>query len=469
MPNLNSGLGWFRYRPAPKHANAGDLAAAASFLDSTRAAEQRYEALFRYFVDGFLDVATPDFERAQYRGMGSLHGYRVAGVEGFARTAPLFAAWIAGGRSGTIDGLPSGRTVDLAQILVSGLTAGSDPGHPAYWSEPRDYAQVLVEASDIAMTLWIGRDTIWSMLEPRVQSNLLAWLRQAAAADRPANNWLLFGATAEAVVAVLEGRAPTASAGYERFKRNYLGHGWFSDSEERRVVDYYNVWGITYQLAFLHLIHPGLDPDFIPDVVRQSAHLTSHLISPRGIAFIGRSACYRTAAAAPLTVATLLDDDPERMGLARHALDCVWRYFVANGALRDGTLTQGYFGDDARVLDNYSGPGSSHWGLRSLIPALLHPPGSVFWTAADRPLPVERGDYRLDLPELGWVVEGDQASGDIRIVIPANAGQHPALKRYGWARRLEELRRQRANRPNNRAAAYDAEVYSVLDPFPLRR
>lgn len=469
MPNLDSGLGWFRYRPAPKRPSTVDLAAAASFLDDTRDVEARYETLFRYFVDGFLAAATPDFERAQYRGMGSSHGYRVAGVEGFARTAPLFAAWIAGGRSGVIEGLPSGRSADLAQILAAGLTVGSDPNHPGYWSEPRDFTQVLVEASDIAMTLWIGRDSIWPMLEPRVQANLLTWLRQAATSDRPANNWLLFGATAEAVVAALEGRTLTTAASYERFKRNYLGHGWFSDSEQRRVVDFYNVWGITPQLAFLNLMHPGFDREFIHDVVRDSADLTAHLISPRGIAFIGRSACYRTAAAAPLTVATLFDDSPERLRVARRALDCVWRYFVAHGALRDGTLTQGYFGDDPRILDSYSGPGSSHWGLRSLIPGLLHPPGSAFWTTLELPLPVERGDFRLDLPELGWVIEGEQATRDIRIVIPANAGQHPVLQPYGWKHRLMELRRQRASRPNNRAAAYDAESYSVLDPFPLRR
>ena len=137
--------------------------------------------------------------------------------------------------------------------------------------------------------------------------------------------------------------------------------------------------------------------------------------------------------------------------------------------MRVGSLTLGYFGDVPRILDSYSGPGSSHWGLRSLIPGLLHPPGLSFWTAPELPLPVERGDFRLDLPELGWVIEGEQASGDIRIVIPANAGQHPTLTPYRWKHRLMELRRQRAGRPNNRTAAYDAESYSVLDPFPLRR
>ncbi|MDB5538542.1 MAG: hypothetical protein JWQ89_269 [Devosia sp.] len=461
--------GWLRYRSAPRRPGAHDLAIARNFLDPASGPEVRYEALFRYFVDGFLAAATPDFERAQYRGMGSRHGYRVAGVEGFARTAPLFAAWMAGGRGSTIEGLSSGRSADLAQILASGFSAGSDPAHPAYWSEVRDFSQVQVEASDIAIALWISRETIWPMLTARVQSNLLTWLRRAAVTEHPANNWLLFGATAEAVVAALEGRDLRSSANYQRFKQFYLGHGWFSDAEKRRVVDYYNVWGITYQLCFLHLMQPALDPAFIPGVVLQSADLTSHLISPRGVPIMGRSVCYRTAASAPLAVATLLDATPERLGLARHATDCVWRHFITNGALRDGTLTQGYHGDDPRVLDNYSGPGSSHWGLRSVIPALLHPRGSPYWTVPEQTLPVERGDYRLDLPELGWIIEGDHASGDVRVVIPDNAGRQPALKPYTLRHRLMEAYRQQAMRPNNHDAAYGAESYSALDPFPLKR
>lgn len=468
MP-FSTGLGWLRYRPAPTRPGEADAALVRDFLDSGIEAEQRYETLFCYFVDGFLAAATPDFERAQYRGRGSRHGYRVAGVEGFARTAPLFAAWIAGGRSPVISGLPSGRGVDLAQMLASGLTAGADPAHPAYWSDPYDWAQVLVEASDIAITLWIGRDTIWPMLDARTQSNLLTWLRRAAASDRPVNNWLLFGATCEAVVAALEGRTVTALPDYERFKPHYLAHGWFSDSATHRVVDYYNVWGITYQLAFLHLMHPDYDAEFMRSAVLASADLTAHLISPQGIPIMGRSVCYRTAASAPLSVAALLDPSPQRLGLSRRANDCVWRYFLAHGAARDGTLTQGYFGDDPRLLDSYSGPGSSHWGLRSVIPTLLHPPGSAYWTAPEQPLPVEVGDYRLDLPELGWVIEGEKTSGDIRIVIPENRGNRPALRPYSWKHRMRELLRERAQRPDNHAAAYDAEVYSALDPYPLKR
>lgn len=461
-------LGWFRYRPAPRRASAADIEL-VSLFEAGGAAEQRYEALVRYFLEGFLAVATPDYERAQYRGMGSSHGYRVAGVEGFARTAPLFAAWIAGGRNPDFAGLAGRRGLDLRQLLATAFTAGSDPQHPGYWSDPRDFGQVLVEASDIAIALWMVRDSVWPLLDERAQSNLITWLRRAATADRPTNNWLLFGATADAVVAALEGRAVTSLPAYERFKPHYLGHGWFSDAAATRVVDYYNVWGITYQLAFLRLIQPGYDSAFLRDAVLASADLTAHLISPRGIPIMGRSVCYRTAASAPLAVASLLDPSAERHGLSRRGNDCVWRYFLAHGAARGGTLTQGYFGDDPRVLDNYSGPGSSHWGLRSVIPALLHPPGSPYWTAAEQPLPVEVGDYRLDLPELGWVIEGDQASGDIRIIIPLNRGNHPALIPYTSQHRLGELRRRRAYRPDNHAAAYDAEIYTAAAPYPLKR
>ncbi len=467
MPFL-SDLGWSRYRPAPRGPSEADLALARLF--STDApAEQRYEALVRYVLEGFLAVATPDFERAQYRGMGSSHGYRVAGVEGFARTAPLFAAWIASGRNPVITGLTGGRSVDLRQLLAAAFTAGSDPQHSGYWSDPSDFAQVQVEASDIAMAIWIVRDSVWPLLTARAQSNLLAWLRRAAVSDRPTSNWLLFGATCDAVAAALEGRTVTTLPAYERFRPHYLAHGWFSDSASHRIVDYYNVWGITYQLAFLHLMHPGYDTEFLRSAVLASADLTAHLISPNGIPIMGRSVCYRTAASAPLSVATLLEPTPKRFGLSRRANDCVWRYFLAHGALRDGTLTQGYFGDDARVLDSYSGPGSSHWGLRSLIPALLHPPGSAYWTVPDQPLPVETGDYTLELPELGWRLEGERETGEIRIIIAANAGQRPALQRYGWRHRLMEWRSQRASRPNNRNAAYNAEVYSALSPYPLRR
>ena len=137
---------------------AGDRAIVRDFLGTKKPPEARYAGLFRYFVEGFLAVATPGFERAQYRGMGSRQGYSISGVEGFARTAPMFAAWLASGRPAILPRKGSRAPVDLQAVLVSGLTHGADPDSNAFWGEIRSNSQLIVEAADIALTLWLGRD-----------------------------------------------------------------------------------------------------------------------------------------------------------------------------------------------------------------------------------------------------------------------------------------------------------------------
>ena len=446
---------------------AGDRAIARDFLGTKKPPEARYAGLFRYFVEGFLAVATPGFERAQYRGMGSRQGYRISGVEGFARTAPMFAAWLASGRPAILPRKGSRAPVDVQAVLVSGLTHGADPDSGAFWGEIRSNSQLIVEAADIALTLWLGRDRIWPRLSRSTRKALVTWLRTAAGAETPPNNWLLFGVVIGAALCALEDRELPPSRAYDQFRTHYLEHGWFSD--RAGIVDYYNAWGIAYPLFWIHRMQPGLDAEFLRQVVLDSGGFTSHLVSPRGIPIMGRSICYRTAAITPIVLRTFVDSTAAWHGLARRALDCSWRYFVAGGALRDGTLTQGYFGDDPRILDPYSGPGSSHWGLRSLIPALLHPEGSQFWSVPERPLPVEQGDFRIDAKKLGWVVKGEQANGEIRITIPANERRQPTLEPYTRAMRIEEAIRNEPRRPANLMAKYGASVYSAIDPFPLRR
>ena len=205
----------------------------------------------------------------------------------------------------------------------------------------------------------------------------------------------------EAALCALEDRELPPSRAYDQFRMHYLEHGWFFD--RAGTVDYYNAWGIAYPLFWIHRMQPGFDAEFLRQVVLDSGGFTSHLVSPRGIPIMGRSICYRTAAIAPIVLRTFVDSTAAWHGLARRALDCSWRYFVAGGALRNGTLTQGYFGDDARILDTYSGPGSSHWGLRSLIPALLHPEGFSILERPGAPAPSAAGrfPYRCQKARLG--------------------------------------------------------------------
>src|SRR5262249_20964993 len=137
-------------------------------------------------------------------------------------------------------------------------------------------------------------------------------------------------------------------------------------------------------------------------------------------------------------------------------------------SLRDGALTQGYFQADLRLLDVYSGTGSCHWGLRSLVLAFMHPKGDLFWSAAPEPLPVEQSDYRLELTGLGWIVDGRRDSGEITITIPRNPDDVSAIEEYSWSSRVREVFLRSPQRPRNHEVKYDSRHYSSASPFPLK-
>src|SRR5208283_631707 len=113
---LRPSEGWSRYSPMDRLEGERDRRVKELLLSSARNAEERYSHLFQYFLRGFVECASPAFERVNYPGMGSIHGYRINGLEGFARTAPLFAAWIYSGRGTVVTNPESGTALDLADI-----------------------------------------------------------------------------------------------------------------------------------------------------------------------------------------------------------------------------------------------------------------------------------------------------------------------------------------------------------------
>jgi hypothetical protein len=462
----HSAEGWGRYTPASAAEGQAEHAVEATFLGESADPSKRYEALFTYFLHGITAHATPDFAAIHYPGMGSIYGYKVNGLEGFARTVPLFAAWIHSGRNPLVTDPETGNAVDLVALIRRGLLAGTDPASPSYWGDMGKNDQRIVEAPDIARTLWLTRTRIWDRLAPGERQQIASWLLEINRAPMTyENNWLLFSIVVNAVLHDLGAvTTPVDLANYWHFKASYRESGWFSDPPEG--VDYYNTWASSYELYWIHTLDPAVDPDFIVRVLNDSAGLTAHLIGPQGIPILGRSICYRTAISVPLLVDNLIKGTDESAGRARRGLDVTWRYFIAHGSLRDGALTQGYFGPDPRFVDAYTGTGSCNWGLRSLVLAFMMPPETDIFTRASAPLPVELGDYRLDLPKLGWTVIGTQKTGNISIVIAQNALRvvHPAP--YSGLAKLKEFILRHPARPENRETKYELHEYASLTPYP---
>jgi hypothetical protein len=434
-------------------------------------ADARYRQLFRYFTGGFLHHLSPGFSRVNYCGAGSVNTLAITGLEGFARTAPMLAAWLHSGREASFVDPVTGTRVDLVSVLKTGILHGVDPGSPDYWGAITDHDQRLVEAADIARTLWLTRASIWDQLNEGERLKITRWLLPATRAATAQDNWILFPIVVDLVLTQLHAPLTDASLmarahrDFDDFKRFYLESGWFSDGPVR--VDFYNAWGITYDLFWLAQFDPNFAPDFIAGALRDSAALTAHLISPRGVPIMGRSVCYRTALSVPVLAHGLAAPASAQAGLDLRALDAVWRYFIGHDVLQDGALTQGYFATDLRFLDQYSGGGSCQWGLRSLVLAFMHGPDDKFWSGPAPKLPVEAADYQLVYPKLGWKITGELRSGDITIEIPGNDAASDPPTPYTWHDRLLEAIVRRPFRPGNYETKYDRRFYSSSRPFPL--
>src|SRR5262249_1687751 len=148
--------------------------------------------------------AVPGYARVHYAGAGSRNGYAMDGLEGFARTAPLLAAWIHSGREPVVGGLPGGRSADLIAVLRSGILHGVDPGSSQYWGNFQPQEQRVVEAADVGRTLWLTRAAIWDKLDTEGKRMIRAWLLAAAATPTPRTNWMLFPVVISVILASLD-------------------------------------------------------------------------------------------------------------------------------------------------------------------------------------------------------------------------------------------------------------------------
>jgi hypothetical protein len=440
----------------------------SDFLLDQPLTAKSYENLFRYFVQGFAANRSSDGAYVHYPGLRSYNGRQCDGLEGYARSVPLFASWLGSGRAPVVE-LTDGSTFDLASAFRRGLVAGTDPKHPAYWGRVRHYSQRIVEASDIALSIWLLRDSVWRDLSAAEKERAVDWLRQVLVARAYNNGWLLFAPFVGVILKNLGYAVRSSSTRnyYDRVKAFHRGEGWFSDGP-KGVFDFYNAWHYHYLLFWFQEIDPDWDPEFISATQRKFLATYRFLLGPEGVPLLGRSICYRMALPAPLIIGCMKHPDVVSIAEARRSLDCIWRYFARHGGLRGGNVTQGYHHDDPRIVDNYSGPASALWSLRSLVVAFYLPEDSAFWQDSSGKLPVEKEDYRVTVNSIGWVIRGDKTKQLIEIEnLNARAGsvEFPVGEYGNWRRLLERLLGI-PFRPGNNKIKYGRRTYSSARPLP---
>jgi hypothetical protein len=423
---------------------------------------QRFEVLMHYFWDAHRHYLDSTSTLAYYPGAGSIYGARNDGIEGVTRLLPLWAAYR---NSPLVDSnLRKAMDAQIRRALVN----GTDPDHPGYWGDVSHRSTLICEAGDIALAVWLIRDSLWPQFGGRQRQQVLSWLKQVIGKQTADNNWHLFVILADKVVEALDPTHRFASAGrYRRIKSFYRGNGCFVDGKGG-AVDLYNAWAFHYALYWLDKIDPRLDPHFIHTAIRQFVSWYQYLFTDRGVVLFGRSLCYRMATPAPLLIAAELNPRQFPTGMVLHALDSCWRYFIQLGGVRLGRPTQGVFEDDLTWLDPYSGPASSFWSTRSLV-VFYHQSLSVNWSQVQpAPLPAQERQVEMRISEAGLQLATYPDIGVSRVIFDysSSCATETSARRETLKDKLRQWVYGVACRPSNNLLKQGLRVFdSRLDAY----
>jgi hypothetical protein len=368
----------------------------------------------------------------------------VDAIESFARIASAWGAWLRNPANPPIIKFHS-HEINLETLLWQALLDGTNPSDPnTYWGDIQHMDQRIVESADIAVTIWMSRERVFTKMTAAEQGQIIAWLAQVDGKGTYTDNWILFTAMVQAVRHHLGFPAPVDDLDNRlmRIGEFYRGDGWYVDGPTDEF-ELYNAW----MFGWHYLLWAWIDGDRRPDHRQQ--------VLERGRSFIdgflhffgtngsypawGRSIVYRFAALAPFAVGRFLNIAPDDPGLLRRVSSGCIRYFYDNGLFdpEDHFVRQGYFGDFPPAGEAYISPGSPYWCCHGLF-ALTLDRDDPFWTTTESPLPVERDDFDLVLPAPGFVVSGRKDTGQV-LLLNSRSGQEHDAPRHNYTSKYGKL------------------------------
>ncbi len=336
-------------------------------------------------------------------------------MEAFARPLWGLAPYWAGG----------GSDAEFEEIYQKGLAAGSDPNGEEYWLKCRDFDQKFVEMAAIAYAILMAPDKVWDPLSEKEKDHLTAWLDEINHYECSYNNWQFFCILVN-VALKSQGRPYSQERidlGLKRIDSYYVGDGWYYDGGNGQK-DYYIAFAIHFYSIIYTMFMEDADPEhcaIFRQRAREFAQQFIYWFDEDGSSIpYGRSQTYRFAqvsffsicAAAKLEVLPL----PVMKGIiARHLVSWLNRPIFDNA----GILTIGYGYPHQIMSEEYNGPGSPYWSMKSFAFMAL-PEDDPFWKAEAAPLP--KLDAVKTLPCADMVVQ--RIGGHVTAYVPGRVLPH---------------------------------------------
>ena len=349
--------------------------------------EEAFEALIRplpkYYSEGKA--------RMMPGCTGVSYGEYTAGLEGFSRILWGLVPYWKGGKDSCLD-----------DIVLEGITNGTDPSHPEYWGTYHGVHQAYVEMAAPAYGILLTPEKIWEPLSQKAKENFAAWLYQINDNLIPDNNWRFFRVLVNCALRRVGMRysSERLEEDLNRIDEFYRGDGWYSDGPNF-AFDYYNSFVIhPMYIESLEIITeagkhkniwnmPGCDYQKAITRAQRFGMILERLISPEGtLPVVGRSITYRTGSLQTLALLAWRKWLPKELtnGQVRAGMTAVIERMFGNDRNfnEKGFLTLGFNGSQPGISDYYTNNGSLYMASLAFLPLGL-PADDPFWTDAAQP------------------------------------------------------------------------------------
>lgn len=285
-----------------------------------------------------------------------------------------------------------GSAPEFEEIYQKGLAAGTKVGGKEYWGGFHAFDQRFVEMAAISYGLILAPDKLWEPLTDTQKDDVAIWLYGINQYELPVCNWILFAVLVNLALKKL-GRKYDADKleqylqGVETF---YLGDGWYQDGDSGQK-DYYVSFAIHFYSLFYVRVMEQEDPKRCARYRERAKEFGRQFIywfDDSGAALpFGRSLTYRFSQVSFFSACLMAGVEPFSAGvmkglIVRHLCDWMKKPIFD----RDDILTVGYGYPNLIMGENYNGPGSPYWALKTFA-VLMLPDDHVFWKALPEPMP----------------------------------------------------------------------------------
>lgn len=330
--------------------------------DVVQALLSMMEPVKAHFTPGFAGIHLGDH--------GAHYGEKVAEMEAFSRMlwgmAPLWA---------------QGEGEEYLPLFREGLVNGTNPEHPAYWGQVRDYDQRIVEMAAIALTLMLCGKKL--RLTDQEAKNLHTWLSGVDGKQIPRNNWYFFRVLVHTAFITMGWDADLSVIQEDLafLDTCYDTDGWYFDGQPSQR-DYYIPFGMHYYgLLYSHFMAKR-DPEHAEIFRQRAARFAQDYLywfedGGRAMCF-GRSLTYRFGQCAFFSALAFAGVEALPWGVMKSRVLGNLRDWLSQPIFTsEGLLSVGYSYPNLCMSENYNAPAhltgpSKHfcaWPCRKITPS----------------------------------------------------------------------------------------------------